>query len=184
MQKRVANQVKRNAALARWGNVPRIERFLKYVQVDQKTQCWLWTGSLNVHGYGQFHDSDRSPKNVHAFRWAYEYFKGLLPTGHEPDHLCRVRRCVNPDHLEAVPGRVNKLRGISPAAINARKTHCIHGHNEWASAGRNGGRRCAACHRENVNRRRAGFSNKQKAKIARYKIKWRNKRRAQGLPVT
>ena len=46
----------------------------------------------------------------------------------EIDHLCRVRNCVRPSHLEQVTGRENVLRSHGPAAINARKTHCHKGH--------------------------------------------------------
>jgi hypothetical protein len=55
-------------------------------------------------------------------------FRGPIPLGKEPDHLCRVRRCCNPDHMELVTSRENVLRGVSPAANNARKTHCNRGH--------------------------------------------------------
>lgn len=44
------------------------------------------------------------------------------------DHLCRVRGCVNPAHLEIVDNTTNILRGEGPTAQNARKTHCKRGH--------------------------------------------------------
>jgi hypothetical protein len=45
------------------------------------------------------------------------------------DHLCRVRHCVNPAHMEPVTPRENILRSpVALAAINARKTHCPQGH--------------------------------------------------------
>jgi hypothetical protein len=70
------------------------------------------------------------------------------------DHLCRVRGCVNPDHLEVVTGATNTLRGISSPAINARKTHCRRGHeftpeNTYIDRG---SRRCKACRRLIQNR--------------------------------
>lgn len=53
---------------------------------------------------------------------------GEKPVGTELDHICRVRHCVRPDHLEPVSHLENTLRGESQPAINARKTHCIRGH--------------------------------------------------------
>lgn len=88
--------------------------------------CWIWIGSLNDQEYGIFLDDDG--KDVRAHRQCYEMVKGPIPDGHQLDHLCRVRPCVNPDHLEAVTPTVNKLRGEGWTAINARKTHCPEGH--------------------------------------------------------
>jgi len=68
----------------------------------------------------------------------------------EIDHLCRVRCCVNPDHLEAVTHRENILRGNTFAAVNAAKTHCPKGHEYTPENTRihTGGRRqCIACSR-------------------------------------
>ncbi len=53
---------------------------------------------------------------------------GQIPSGLTLDHLCRVRNCVNPAHLEPVTHRENTLRGDGVTAINARKTSCHRGH--------------------------------------------------------
>lgn len=91
-----------------------------------------------------------------AHRLAYEFSKGLIPEGKTLDHLCRVRHCVNPDHLEPVSRGENVLRGVSPSAINARKTHCSKGHDyneENTKYLRRGNRRCRICHRQSEARR-------------------------------
>ena len=88
------------------------------------TPCWEWDHP-DVHGYGVIWWHQRSMK---AHRLAYELLVGPIPGGLTLDHLCRNTTCVNPDHLEPVTLRVNILRGESPFARNARKTHCLEGH--------------------------------------------------------
>lgn len=63
-----------------------------------------------------------------AHRMAYEELVGPIADGLQIDHLCRVRCCVNPAHLEPVTQAENIRRGVSPTAANRRKTHCKHGH--------------------------------------------------------
>lgn len=120
-------------------------------KVDADGDCWEWTASVNVrHGYGQFHWKGR-PHRAHVLAW--ESLVGPVAEGHELDHRCRNRRCVNPDHLEPVTRRVNTLRSpTAPTAINARKTHCIRGHalrgtNLYVRP--NGHRNCRSCRRAN-----------------------------------
>lgn len=103
--------------------------------------CWIWRGYTDpTNGYGSHGDS-------YAHRTFYEKFKGEIPAGLTIDHLCRVRNCVNPDHLEAVTLRENILRSDGPTAINARKTHCKHGHEFNAENTRTRGtwRDCITC---------------------------------------
>lgn len=114
----------------------------------QDTPCWLWIRYKSQAGYGQMSVNNR-PALAH--RLAYELWKGPIPEGLEIDHLCRVRACCNPAHLEAVTRSVNTLRGDSPRISRARHqavTHCPKGHpyNEENTRLYQGRRFCRACH--------------------------------------
>lgn len=103
-----------------------IERFNQYVMPEPLSGCWLWTACEDEKGYGQFTKDGR--KQCGAHRFSYIYYRGEIPPGMTLDHLCRVRCCVNPDHLEVVTRGENVLRGIGITAQNAKKTHCNKGH--------------------------------------------------------
>lgn len=81
-----------------------------FAKVDATGPCWLWLGSLNNAGYGKL---TVRRVNLYAHRFAHECLVGPVPEGLELDHLCRVRRCVNPDHLEPVTRSENVRRGDS-----------------------------------------------------------------------
>lgn len=87
--------------------------------------CWLWTRRLFEGGYGQF-SVNGFPIGAHVMAW--RLLRGPVPSGLTLDHLCKVRRCVNPHHMEIVTRGENALRGDGPCAINSRKTHCHNGH--------------------------------------------------------
>lgn len=97
------------------------QRFWKYVSPEPNTGCWLWTGYTFSSGYSCFGEKYSS---YHGHRWAYKHFVGEIPDGWEVDHLCRVRCCVNPSHLEAVEPKENKARGMAPSAVQ-RRTVCV-----------------------------------------------------------
>lgn len=77
--------------------------------VDRSGEHWLWQGYVTKAGYG--HAQSRFTQRVDmAHRVAYELAMGRVPAGMEVDHLCRVRLCVRPDHLEAVSHAENMRR--------------------------------------------------------------------------
>jgi len=103
----------------------------------------LWAASIHANGYGQLR---RNGIQGLAHRVVYELLVGPI-TEATLDHLCRVRSCVNPDHLEPASMRENLMRGDTIPAHNAVKTHCRWGHpfdDEntyiWRTE-----RRCRAC---------------------------------------
>lgn len=83
---------------------------------------------------------------VKAHRFAYEALVGPIPKGLEIDHLCFVRNCVNPGHMEPVTSAVNTLRSTGPTAANAAKDQCVNGHpfDFTRPDGERGCLRCAA----------------------------------------
>jgi hypothetical protein len=115
-------------------------------RIDASTDCWVYRGRLNTQGYGDA-TSARAERRVLVHRFVYELLVGPIPEGLELDHLCRVRACCNPDHLEPVTHRENLLRGETFASRNAAKTHCQQGHE---LSGDNviavpNGRECRSC---------------------------------------
>ena len=85
----------------------------KYEERDRgyDTPCWIWLWGMDSHtGYGQYYGGGRS---THAHRWMYEKMVGPIPAGLHIDHLCRVRECCNPAHMEPVTNGENQRRGAN-----------------------------------------------------------------------
>jgi hypothetical protein len=149
---------------------PVIDRFLAKVSPDPNSGCWLWMASCNQWGYGHFKLTKTKPIGAHVF--AYRHYVGPIPEGLELDHLCRVRCCCNPRHLEAVTHQENCARGVSDesmrktqaeyAKIKKLKTHCKRGH-EYAThaviSPKNGVRTCRTCAIEKMAEWRRGHPN-------------------------
>lgn len=141
----------------RYAPMRRLRRFARKVNVTPT--CWLWTGSRHPrNGYARVWFDKHDDHLAH--RVAFEWARGAIPDGLVIDHICRVRHCVNPDHMELVTSVENVMRGVSAWAINARKTHCLRGH-EFTSENTylyNGMRHCRECTRLRKRERRARAS--------------------------
>lgn len=123
------------------------------IQPEPNTGCWLWVGSVRADGYGEVRVGGRLGMRQRAHRIVYEIHRGPIPGGLQLDHLCRVRCCVNPDHLEAVASRENLLRGLTIPAAHAVKDQCPRGHAYYVK--KNGARGCRSCHAAQERVRRA-----------------------------
>lgn len=75
--------------------------------VVDKNGCWIWSGAIHKTGYGQV---KWNGKSTVAHRVIFEIVKGTIPAGLILDHLCNVKSCVNPDHLEPVTYSINTKR--------------------------------------------------------------------------
>lgn len=162
---------------------------------EPNTGCWLWLGSLDGCGYGMVYIGGRgATRTGRAHRVSYTLAYGPIPDGLTLDHLCRVRSCINPDHLEAVTARENILRGIGMGANHARQTHCKRGHelsveNIYRQPSDPRGRRCRACWMEAYREKRDEILAKRRAResanreeINRKRREYRRNKNAGGEP--
>lgn len=127
------------------------QRLQERSAIEPNTGCIIWLGAER-RGYGRIWCSDER-RNKSAHRVAYELLRGPVPDGHEIDHVCRTRLCVNPEHLEVVTGAENIRRGL-PFRTYVR-TECPNGHPYGNTpAGARGTRRCGVCYRAMIERKR------------------------------
>ena len=121
-----------------------IKRFLEKVYIC-KSGCWLWLGGIKDNGYSSF----SYPGGNYAHRFSHEFFVGKIPSDLEIDHLCRVRCCVNPDHLEVVTASENQRRGDN-AIKGGRCKKGAHYNNFYLRP--DGHRQCRGCKGDNQAR--------------------------------
>ncbi len=123
-------------------------------KVSRVNGCWLWTDRLNADGYG--HLRCMGGVQVSAHRAVYELYRDVVVLPQfDLDHLCRVRHCVNPDHLEPVDRMTNLGRGNVGVWVFGR---CRNGHDVTDPANvyvrKDTGRRCCRACATERNRRR------------------------------
>lgn len=111
---------------------------------DKTDGCWIWKGRLDRNGYGRL-------SGYWAHRVSYQINVGDIPDGYQLDHLCRVRSCVNPSHMEVVTPSVNTTRALS-VRVNCPSGHPYIPDNTWRD--KYGHRHCRQCNRDNQKRLR------------------------------
>ena len=130
-----------------------------WAKVNKTDECWLWTAAT-ARGYGKFWSGERL---VYAHRWAYENLVGEIPPTLTLDHLCRVRLCVRPAHLEVVTAVENFQRAVPYLVRPSRcpKGHPYSGENlqRWSAAQ---AARCRQCERDRYYRRAKAISEQRK----------------------
>ena len=87
---------------------PVLEKLERSIQRVSESGCWIWMLRTTKSGYGEMRHAGRT---YLAHRLSYETLKAPIPTGLTIDHKCKVRCCVNPDHLETVTRAENTRRG-------------------------------------------------------------------------
>lgn len=138
-------------------NTPVARALARAIEVPH-SGCWVFPYNVNNCGYGRIQVGGRKSRVVH--RVVYEHFVGSVPAGLQLDHLCRVRNCCNPAHLEPVTCQENLRRSpLMTAKQNAAKTHCAQGH-EYTHLNTRitacGWRKCRACDAA-ARRKKTGF---------------------------
>lgn len=74
-----------------------LDEFMKRVEFEPNTGCWLWSNAPGAGGYGTVRYDGRDQK-AHRVSWALH--RGYMPPRDiKVCHRCDTPPCVNPDHL-------------------------------------------------------------------------------------
>lgn len=93
--------------------------------------CWIYLGYCTPAGYGQvtLNKDEGSNRTEYVHRITYKHFIGDIPEGLGLDHLCRIRNCCNPWHLDPVDQKTNTRRGEAPRIVLSKMNVCAEGHD-------------------------------------------------------
>lgn len=133
--------------------------------------CWLWTTGIS-RGYGQVWYNGSMTT---AHRAIYHIIYGLWSTRqNQIDHICRVRNCVNPNHLELVTAKENVTRSLPYWKPKVRPTHCVNGHQyteENTKYYGDQGRKCYECKKIQDKK----YNQTYKDKVNEHKRAWQKR---------
>ncbi len=133
-----------------------VDEYIAHKSRYDENGCLIWYGKINPQGYPELTKAQANKSGfwlVYHYMW-YKHTTTRVKRPSQLDHLCRVRACIQPTHLEVVTARENLMRGNTLARRNAEKTHCPQGH-PYDNVNVNGDRGCKRCLAENVRRYRA-----------------------------
>lgn len=130
----------REEAIERFFECVKLPAFEDLFKPSVLGPCWLWTAALS-NGYGILCYEN---KRIHAHRFAWTVVvERPIAFGRQLDHLCRVRACVNPDHLQPVSQSLN-LHRMEVARADRANSTCRMGHYipDWTQFAKRG---CPFC---------------------------------------
>ena len=156
----VSKQISYRNEMVKMGRprTPLIERFLSKVNVNggipefrpDLGPCWEWLGTKGL-GYGLI-TVGPTWRSHRAHRVSYRLFVGPIPADLYVDHLCRVKHCVNPNHLQPVTNVENVARGLKGALrwgiMECPQGHPYSGDNLYIETQGKGWRHCKTCMRQ------------------------------------
>lgn len=108
---------------------------------EPNSGCWLWLGTVATNGYGKLWVDGKS---VSAHVLSYRLYRGGSG-GKKLHHICKVKTCINPDHLLVVTTKEHSELHRDDLVI---QTHCKRGHtftSENTLIKSSGRRECRAC---------------------------------------
>lgn len=94
------------------------QRIIDKVTFEPNSGCWLWTGGVSSYGYAA---SQIKGRQVLMHRIVFEMHKGSVPKDGILSHLCNVRCCVNPDHIELWRESSNRNESVQGGVVEARE---------------------------------------------------------------
>lgn len=165
---------------------PLIDRILEKSIPEPNSGCWLWTGAVNLCGYGTLRTGSRTDgtrRTAIASRVSYEVFYGEIPDGLHVLHRCDFPICINPEHLflgthtDNMRDMIQKGRAklIPPMAKRGQDHHrfghrsivCVNGHHLGPDnlLVQNGVRRCKVCRQKQIRANMARYRARKKEEV-------------------
>jgi HNH endonuclease len=167
--------------------VPVFERIMRRTVVNEQTACWECDLSVSKRwGYARVCIKRAAyfggvVGSLVAHRVIYTLLVGPVADGLVLDHLCRVRHCVNPAHLEPTTYHENVVARttLGKSAINARKRLRVRGHRldgDNLALRPDGHRNCREC---KLAQQRANYGDRQRTYAREWYRRNRDRLKAQ-----